>query len=188
MKKDIISRYELDDDGNVIIDTSIKTVEDLYNFFDRMAPYIKKDLDQEFVDYLIDCVREIGGYNFVIRISLINMPDNATMERVRGSIGTFFGYLQELEKKAIRSMFRRSFVLFGIGLGLLACAIVANRRISGNEGVWLEVFAQGLTVAAWVSLWEAIANIFLEWHPHRRDIKTYSRIIHARVMFRQLPA
>jgi hypothetical protein len=171
----------------VVIDASVRSVEDLYSNFDRTAPYMKKDLDQDFVDYVIDCMHEIGKTNFIIRISLSNMPDKMVMDRVRRSIKTFFQYLQDTEYRALRTMFRRSLVLFVIGLALLALAIEATRRFSSSQGVLAEVFAQGLTVAAWVSLWEAIANLFLEWFPHRQDIKRYNRVINAPVTFRHLP-
>jgi len=187
MKKSIISRYERTEKNEVIIDASVRTVEDLYNNFDRTAPYLKKDLDQEFVDYIIECVREIGKSDFVIRISLSNMPDEPVMDRVRSSIRTYFQYLQETERRALVTMFRRSIVLFAIGLMLLALAIMATRRFSSSEGVLTEVFAQGLTVAAWVSLWEAIANLFLEWFPHRQDIRRHIKVTNAPVMFRHLP-
>jgi len=187
MKKSILSRYERTEKNEVIIDASVRTVEDLYNNFDRTAPYLKKDLDQEFVDYVIECVREIGKSDFVIRISLSNMPDDAVMSRVQSSIQTYFQYLQETERRALRAMFRRSMVLFAIGLTLLALAIMATRRFSSSEGVLAEVFAQGLTVAAWVSLWEAIANLFLEWYPHHQDIKRHARVINAPVLFYPLP-
>jgi len=186
MKKSIISRYERTEQGEVIIDAAVRTVEDLYNNFDRTAPYLKKDLDQEFVDYVTDCVREVGAEAFVIRISLSAMPEEPVMDRVRKSIRTYFLYLQEIDRRALRNLFRRSAVLFAIGVALLVPAIVATRRASMSQGVLTEVFAQGLTVAAWVSLWEAIANLFIEWYPHRHDIKQYGRVTDARVMFRHL--
>ncbi len=185
MKKPIISRYETTKNNEVIIDASVRSVEDLYNNFDRTADYLKKDLDQEFVDYITDCVREIGKRTFIIRISLSTIPDKTVVDRVCRSIRTFFMYLQETERRQLRVMLRRSLVLFAIGLALLVLAIAATRRFSSNEGVLAEVFAQGLTVAAWVSLWEAIANLFIEWYPHRQDIKRYERVINASVMFRQ---
>ena len=187
MKKQIISRYETTKNNEVIIDASVRSVEDLYNNFDRTADYSKKDLDQEFVDYVTDCVREIGKRAFVIRISLSTMPDKTVMDRVRRSVRTYFLYIQETERRQLRAMLRRSLVLFVIGLALLVPAIVATRRFSSSEGVLAEVFAQGLTVAAWVSLWEAIANLFIEWFPHRQDIKQYGRVTNAPVMFRRLP-
>ena len=187
MKKSIISRYEFTEKNEVIIDASVGSVEDLYNNFDRTAVYLKKDLDQEFVDYVTDCVHEIGKRAFVIRISLSTMPDKVVMDRVRRSVRTFFLYLQETERRQLWAMLRRSLVLFIIGLALLILAIAATRRFSSSEGVLAEVFAQGLTVAAWVSLWEAIANLFVEWYPRRQDIKRYGRVTTAPVIFRRLP-
>jgi hypothetical protein len=187
MKKSIISRYELTEKNEIIIDASVGSVEDLYNNFDRTAVYLKKDLDQEFVDYVTDCVHEIGKRAFVIRISLSTMPDKVVMDRVRRSVRTFFLYLQETERRQLWAMLRRSLVLFIIGLALLILAIAATRRFSSSEGVLAEVFAQGLTVAAWVSLWEAIANLFIEWYPRRQDIKRYGRVTNAPVIFRQPP-
>lgn len=188
MKKSIISRYELTEKNEVIIDASVRSVEDLYNCFDRTAPYLKKDLDQEFVDYVTDCMREIGKRDFVIQISFSSMPDESGLDRVRRSIRTYFQYLQETERRELAAMLRRSLVLFGIGLALMVPAIMATRRFSSNEGVLAEVFAQGLTVAAWVSLWEAIANLFIEWLPRRQNIKRFRRVINATVIFRHLPA
>ena len=141
MKKPIISRYEHTEKNEVIIDASVRSVEDLYNNFDRTADYMKKDLDQEFVDYVTDCVHEIGRRAFVIRISLSIMPDKVVMDRVRRSVRTFFLYLQETERRQLRAMLRRSFVLFGIGLALLVLAIAATRRFSSSEGVLAEVFS-----------------------------------------------
>ncbi len=184
MKRTIVDRYERTEDGQIVLDVSVQSVEHLYNNFDRTAPYLKKDLDQAFVDYLTDSAREIRNHDFVVRISLSQMPDEMVMERVRKSIKTFHTYLRDLEFRAVGVLLRRSFVLFVIGLVLLALAIEVTRMVSSDRGVLAGVFAQGLTIAAWVSLWEAIANLFLEWHPHRQDIRLYSRIMNAPVTFR----
>lgn len=183
MKKNILGRYEVNDQSKVVIDVSIKTVEDLFNNFDRNAPYSKKELDQEFVDYIIDSVREIGENEFIIHITLSNMPDEKVMGRVQSSIQTYFRYLKDLENRSIEMMFSRSFKLFGLGLGLLFIAIVLNRNLSTNEGILAQIFSEGLTIAAWVSLWEAIAIIFIEWRPHKKNINLYESIMRAKVAF-----
>lgn len=184
MKRAIVDRYERTETGQVVLDVSVHSVEHLYSNFDRTAPYLKKDLDQSFVDHLTDSVREIGNHDFVIRISLSVMPDEMVMDRVRRSIETFHTYLRGLELRAMGVLLRRSLVLFLVGLVLLALAIEVNQLVSEDEGVLAEVFAQGLTIAAWVSMWEAIANLLLEWYPHRQNIKLYGRILNAPVTFR----
>jgi hypothetical protein len=185
MKKTILGRYEVTDQHEVVIDVSVRTVEDLYNNFDRNAPYTRKDLDQEFVDYIIDSVREIGDNSFIVRITLSNMPDEIIMNRVRRSIQTYFLYLKDVENRAVEVMFRRSFKLFGLGVFLLALGIILNRQFSTNEGFFTQIFSEGLTIAAWVSLWEAIAHIFIDWRPHTKNIQLYDRVMNAPVIFRQ---
>lgn len=183
MKTPILSRYELTPEKEIVIDVSIETVEHLYSNFDLTAPYHIKELEQEFADYLIDCVREIHNHPFVIRISLLRMPDETRMERVRRSVKNYFRYLRELELRALKAMFKRSAILFAVGLVLLVFAIKVTSRMSHNPSVPGEVFAQGLTVAAWVSLWEAMAKLFLEWYPHKQNLSVFKRIIDAPVTF-----
>jgi hypothetical protein len=67
---DIFSRYESHSTRRLAIDVSVGRIEELFEDFDSAASYVKKDLDQDFVDYLIESVREIGSYDFVIRINL----------------------------------------------------------------------------------------------------------------------
>ena len=181
MKKEILSRYARTDQGKVIIDVAAAKVQDLYNDFDRTAPYLKKDLDQDLVDYLVDCVREIGRTDFVIRISLIQRPDDVLETRVKRSIEKFFLYLKELEMRTMRKMLRTSLILFTIGLGILAIAVWVNRIMESSDSVVAHVFSEGLTVAAWVSLWEALATFLIQWTPHRQELRLFHRIVDAPV-------
>ena len=63
--QDILSRYEWDTTGNIVVDVSANRIEDLYNNFDKDAPYIRRDLDSDFADYLAACAREIGKSRFI---------------------------------------------------------------------------------------------------------------------------
>jgi hypothetical protein len=184
MKKTILDRYAVTDDGKIIIDISVRGIEELYHNFDRTAPYTKKEFDEDFVDYLPDCVREIRQADFVIQFSLETEPDAATKERVCSSIQNYYIYLKELEMRALKAMFNRFLVLFGVGIGLLILAIITTRQLTVSQDVISEVFASGLTIAAWVSLWEAIALLFLEWQPHRHNIRLFKKIVNAPVCFR----
>lgn len=184
MKKDILSRYERTGDGLLVIDVFVERVVDLYSYFGRTAPYLKKDLDPEFVDYLIECVREIGSTDFIIRVSLSEPAAEAVVTRVRQSIGNYFKYLQGLELRKRRTMFRTTSLLFGAGLVLFAISIMVNQRMALTSGVVLRVFAEGLTVAAWVSLWEALATLLIQWPPQIRDVRIYDSIANAQVVFR----
>lgn len=184
MKKAIINRYETNQDNQVVIDVSVQSVEQLYHDFDKRAPYYRKELDPEFVDYLCECVHEIGKHPFIIQVSIEKKPDEIVTERLIKSINCYYDYLVEMEVRSIKKVFRRSIILFLSGVFLLIFAIIVTRSLSLHRGVVAEVFAQGLTIAAWVSLWEALVNIFLEWHPHKDNIKLYKKVISSPIIFR----
>lgn len=188
MKKDVLNRYERTSDGRVLIDVAAASVEDFYNDFDKNAPYIRRDLDQDLVEYLIDCARELGHEPFAIRFTLDKKTDEKVHSRVRRSLNVYFQYLAEIERQKTHRMLRRSSILLCAGLAILFVSVWVNQVIISEASVWGNVFAQGLTVAAWVSLWESLATFLIEWFPHRKDIKLYRRLSHAQLVFREEPA
>jgi hypothetical protein len=181
-KRKALDRYERKADGMFVIDVAAPKVEDLYEFYDRTAPYIKRDLDPDLVDYLIACARELHSEDFVIRLTLESSPGDDQLARVKHSVTNFFSYLTEMERHKTRSLVRRSMVLLGIGLGILSISVWVNKILGAERGVVANVFAEGLTVAAWVSLWESLATFIIDWGPQRRNIKLYDTLANAPVV------
>lgn len=188
LKRSILSRYERDHDENIIVDVSATRIEDLYNNFDKDAPYIRRDLDQDFADYLTACVREVGSAPFIIRLTLAHLPDELGSSRIRRSLNTYFLYLAEAETEKIFQMFRRSAILFCIGLAILFVSVWLNELLGPERSVTANVFAEGLTIAAWVSLWEALAVFLIEWFPLRKNVALYGRLSDATLVFRSMSA
>jgi hypothetical protein len=184
LRRDVLSRYERDSRGNIVLDVAAKRVEDLYNDFDKSAPYIRRDLDQDLADYLVGCARELGTVPFTIRFTLSNPPDEPRSSRIRRSLNTYFLYLAETEIQKILKMFRRSAILFAIGLGILFAAVWLNQLLGPERSVTANVFAEGLTISAWVSLWEALAIVLVEWFPHRKIVVLYRSLAHSQLVFR----
>lgn len=187
MKRDVLSRYEQAPEGTILIDVAATRVEDLYNNFDRNAPYIRRDLDQDLVDYLIDCARELGKAPFAIRFTLAHVLDDDRIARIQRSVQGFFLYLVELERQEVSEMIRRSLILFSIGVAIMFISVWVNHLVSEHSVVG-NVFAEGLTVAAWVSLWEALATFLIEWFPKRKNILLYHRLADAQLVFRSQSA
>jgi hypothetical protein len=183
-KRKVLERYERKADGTFILDVAAPKVEDLYEFYDRTAPYVKRDLDQDLVEYLIACARELRSEDFVIRLTLESSPGEDQLARVKNSITNFFSYLTEMERHKTHNLVRRSMVLLGIGLGIFAISVWVNAVVEASPGVVQNVLAEGLTVAAWVSLWESLAIFIIDWGPQRRNIKLYDRLAGASVELR----
>jgi hypothetical protein len=183
LRRDVLSRYDRDEQGGFILDVAANRIEDLYNDFDKSAPYVRRDLDEDLADYLIGCARELSRVSFTIRFTLADPLDEARSSRVRRSLNTYFLYLAETEIQKILRMFRRSAILFAVGLGILFASLSLNRMLGPERSVTANVFAEGLTIAAWVSLWEALVIFLVEWFPHRKNVVLYRRMAHTRLVF-----
>ncbi len=183
MKKKILERYTRTADGRINIDISAGRIEELYNNFDRISPYIKKELDSELVEYLIDSVGEIGKHAFIINFHFSKPVDNSLLARVRSSIHNYFLYLKELQMKDLFQMIRRSLIFLAIGSVIFSITLWINQNVNDSTGVVISILIEGLTVASWVSFWQALANFIINWTPHRRKIILYERIAKAPVDF-----
>lgn len=187
MKRDILDRYDRMADGRVVIDVAASKVEELYEDFDKQAPYHRKDLDEELVSYLVECVREIGRIDFIIRFTLDSLPSVQMQVRIRTSLRKYFLYQRELEAASVRRMLKRSLLLFLTGIILLFVSYqVAGFIPEGAEiPFYLRLLVEGVTIAAWVSLWESL-NIFLvNWRSSRQKSRVNARIADADVLFQQ---
>jgi len=184
-RQKIIDRYETDAQGRVIIDVSVARIEDLYDRFDSGATYRKKDLDEDFAQYLIDCVGEIKRHPFLVRINLPG-PESATREdRVRKSIHHYFQYLQESEKRGIRKHLSRAGFFLGFGIMMVLLSLSLAARYETMHSILKDLGVEGVTIVAWVSMWEAASHLIFEWVPHLNRHKLYQRLIDSEVHFRQ---
>lgn len=183
-RKSYLGRYERDAQGRYIIDVAAERPEALYNYFDKHADYLRRDLDQELTDYLTSSAKELPGTPLVIRFTFPEEEAEEKYARIRSSIGSFFQYMAELEREATVEMLRKAGLLFAVGVAIMFLAVWVRQWIGGSASVVGEVFAEGLTVAAWVSLWEGVALVLLEWRPRRRRVRRYERLEAAEVQFR----
>ena len=177
----LLSRYARSEHGEIIIDVAASRVQDLYNDFDRHAPYVRRDLDQDLVEYLQDCAKEIGRCPFVIRITLGpgRIPSGEVVTRVKQSVRRFFGYMSELERRKIRRAGLTSLAFLVVGLCIFAVTTLTGGTAS--VGFPWPILREGLTVAGWVAVWEALATFLIRWGAFRRSLRLYHRLAEASV-------
>jgi hypothetical protein len=183
LNNSILDRYARLDDRRIIIDVTTSRVEDLYNNFDHNAPYIKKDLSGALAEYLVESVSEIGREPFVISFRFQTPTDTEVHTRVRDSVRQYFIYMQQLQRNKLARMLRNSTIYLLAGLVILFLSFLFNQRDPVTESVLVHLLAEGLTIAAWVSLWEALATLLIHWTPLKSQLNIYRRIAHAEVIF-----
>jgi hypothetical protein len=114
-------------------------------------------------------------------------PSEEFMLRVRTSVHKFFIYQRELEIGAMNKMLRTASTLLIIGIAILGISLWVNQLFTedGSTSFLNSVFAEGLTIVAWVSMWEALATFLLNWPQHLFHIKLFGKIAEAPVQFQQ---
>lgn len=183
MQEHILERYSRTENGEFIIDLAAHRMEDLFDFYDRTSSFLKKDLDGQLVDFIVDSAREVGAAPFVIRVSLAVPVAPDQKQRLQASIREYFLYLKDLQRRQIRGRIRSSMVLLLAGLCILTLTVFINKIQGIHDSVIGSVFAEGLTIAAWVSLWEALATFLINWPPLRANVRLYERIATTPVYF-----
>jgi len=183
MKKEILERYEHTPSGEVIIDISARRVEDLYSNFDKKSHFLKKDLNQDLVEYMIDSAMEIEQEKFIIRFNLETDAESEVTSRVSNSVNKFFTYMQEHEHRKMKEMLRKSIILFAVGAFIAAISVFMNQSQLMQSNIPFAVIAEGLTVAAWVSLWESLATFLIRWMPYKKKVSLYERIANSKIIF-----
>lgn len=184
-KGKILERYRRSGDGQFVIDIAAGKIEDLYDDFDRQAPYIIKELDSNLVEYITESARELGKHPFRIQFLIESAPADAVKERTRASVRNYFLYLRDTQVRGLRRTLRTSLTFFVIGLVIMFASVWVNQGVTQATPVVGQVFASGLTVAAWVAMWEALANFLINWRPYRNDMNLYKRLAEAEVEFRE---
>jgi len=187
MKSKILERYTRLPDGRYVIEINAGKIGDLYDDFDSYTPYVRKELDQDLVEYITDSASDLGKETFLIRFYLLQAPTEEMKSRITASINSYFLYLKNLELNELARVMRTSSIFFVVGVALLFITVWINKNLSADASVLKQVFAHGLTVASWVSLWEALATFIINWAPYTRQIKLYERIARAPVEVMQAP-
>ncbi|MFZ5949479.1 MAG: hypothetical protein ACOYXC_02145 [Candidatus Rifleibacteriota bacterium] len=171
------NRYEFTPDGKAIVDITVESISDLFNSFDKKAVFSRRELDQDFVDYLFDCVREIGSDDFVVRVSIEHEFNSLQENNLRKAIINYFAYVSEIEKIKFRKEMGKFFLLMLFGITLLALLSKYKIPDSAEVEVWVKTAQEGLIIASWVAIWEAMTAIFFCWSPYFAKTEVYNRIL-----------
>ena len=170
-------RYEFTRSGKAIIDISVESMNDLFNSFDKKASFVKRELDQDFVDYIIDSVRELGDQPFLIRVS-IDQEYNMLQENIlRKAVANYFSYLHQVENRNLRKEIRKFALLMLLGIVLFAVVSMNKLPEAPEVELWKQIFQEGVVIAAWVAVWEAVTSLIFGWNPYLSKRSIYERIV-----------
>ena len=79
----------------------------------------------------------------------------------------------------MREQIKNSFIFMLIGAFFITLSIL----LEVNQQLTYRIISEGLMVAGWVSMWEAMATILIKWLPLSKKLKLFKKITNSKIEF-----
>lgn len=180
-------RYRLSE-GKRWIEVRVKTAKQLFDSRDP-APFRERDLDDDFVEYIISAAREcprVTPLKIVIHIEeaeTLELP----MDSIRDAIHTFLTYQADRQNGDLKSFMKRAQVFLAIGLSVLALCLAVAQNIPKLEppGVF-GILREGVVIFGWVSIWKPLELILYDWYPFYEKLRFYRKLLASEIQIQFL--
>ncbi|MBP9709124.1 MAG: hypothetical protein KBD78_15925 [Oligoflexales bacterium] len=173
------SRYK-NEDETITVEVAIKNSRQLYNERDP-APFRERDLDPQFVDYLVSAVEEFP-LRTKMKIRLLSADhEDLNLENsfaIKDAIKAYFCYESVLVKAKLAKRNRTARFFFLIGLvTLISCLTLAQLIDSVNVATGITNLASvSLTIIGWVAMWHPLEALLYGWWPIREQRQYFEKI------------
>lgn len=183
-QESILDRYKVEK-GTIIIEVSVKNSRQLFNEHDP-APFRDRDLDQQFVTYIVSAVEEFPlRTKMIIRILTSDTKDTAAENSltISESIHKYFKYESELATAKLRKLNRTARYFFMIGLATLFVCLSLAQFVSSIVllPTIAEIVSVGLVIIGWVAMWHPIESLLYGWWPIREQRLYFDKIANLNV-------
>ncbi len=165
-----------------IVDVQLEDYRDAYSGWD-FSPYTNRDLDEDLIEYLLECSYEITlKYGVIMKFHILDQLYSSEREE-RSLLGmvNFFQYqIRKLNNQKMRVI--RDIVLFLIiGAVLLLFGFYVKNYFT--ESIMLSVLSEGLFIGGWVMLWEMFSAWLFEMKKVNQKIKHFKRLADSEILY-----
>ncbi len=167
-----------------MIEVRVKEAQQLFDARDP-APFREKDLDDDFVEYIVSSAEEFSPKTqFKISIA-IDGPENPQLPRteISEALQTFFSYQADLQNGKLKKFVKRAQYYFFMGALVLASCLAAAQSlpVSSPPGM-MGILREGLVIFGWVSVWKPIELILFDWYPLYERQRLFEKLLHTELL------
>ncbi|MBY0414247.1 MAG: hypothetical protein K2Q18_08780 [Bdellovibrionales bacterium] len=175
----ILDRYK-HENNFIIIEVSVRNLRQIFNERDP-APFRARDLDPQFVIYLVSSIEEFPlRVKMKIRILSADIDDINSEKNLEAgeAIRAYFLYESQLIMAKLRKRHRTARYFFLIGLiTLICCLSLANLIDSLVVFPRITNFANvSLIIIGWVAMWHPVEALLYDWWPIREQRQYFDKI------------
>lgn len=152
-----------------LIEIKINSVQQLFDARDP-APFRAKDLDDDFVEYIVAAADELSVHkNLEIFIHIAKRDfEDIGPESIAESIRSFFLYQVDLKRLQLTKLFRMARLFLFLGSFVLVGCLLASRFLEVNfheDSPFRTILREGVIIFGWVSLWKPFEILLFDWYP-----------------------
>lgn len=180
--KTLYQYNENDNSYHIVID--LDTYREVYSSWDY-SPLSYRDLDDELIEYLMDCSNEIGlKRNIIIDFYIPKGITNGERESksIKGFRSYFYYRIRKLKSERFRRLRISSFLLI-IGIVLLSLANLLD--VSVNSRVASRLLTDGLFIGGWVAIWEIFSTLFFVVSSINHKLRHYKRLQNVSINYKE---
>ena len=166
-------------EGKRWIEVRVKSPQQLFDARDP-APFHERDLDDNFVEYIVAAVREFS-ISSPLKIVIYVEEKEATelpKDSIREAIRSYFAYRIDLQRSELKGFMKRAQLFLLIGLFVLvSCLAVAQSLTAPTPPGAIGILREGLVIFGWVSIWKPIELILFDWYPLFEKLRFYKKLL-----------
>jgi hypothetical protein len=167
---------------NIFLKVNEQTIDEYFNANDP-APVYKRQLSQEFEEYIMNYSTSIKRYSAVTyKINCVNESDAAYIDPLVHAIRRHFSLKKTIKEDEFKKFKRRNWLLLVFSLlivmffqGVLPLLFNVEHRIHS-------AFNNALDVFSWVILWKPIEKLIFYWNPFLKELSIFDKLINATIV------
>ena len=168
--------------GAFIMNIAIEKYADVFNKLDP-APFRKRDLDQDLLDFLENCSSDIPlKYGITLHFRVLNeMRDFEKEEKIRQGLRTYFSFVRNLLQRKLRRSHKK--IILDVVASLILLSFSLSLPTILSDSVVFTTLVEILNIGGWVFLWEAISTFSFRNRDIQNQYKHYKRLNKAQIIF-----
>lgn len=173
-------------EGKHWIEVRIKNPFQLFDARDP-APFRERDLDDDFVEYIMASAREFSISSPLKIVIYIEESEKKELPRdsICEAIRSYLAYRIDLQRSDLKSFIKRAQLFLLIGLLVLAmCIGVAQNLPVPNSPGAIGILREGIVIFGWVSIWKPIELILFDWYPLFEKLRFYKKLLQTEIDIR----
>jgi hypothetical protein len=173
-------------EGKRWIEVRVKNPHQLFDVRDP-APFRERDLDDDFVEYIMSSAREFSNSAALKIVIYIedSEPKDLSKEAICEAIHSYFSYRIDLQKGDLKSFIRRAQLFLAIGLMILIlCLSIAQGLSIPDPPGAIGILREGVVIFGWVSIWKPIELILFDWYPLFEKLRFYKKLFSTEIDIR----